>query len=199
MGSICSCGTKQRCRIVILGISPNLKQHIYYTLTKEKITNKKFSQKKVRLYGMNVYLCNVGEDEASRSLWFCNARHADGIIFVIDHDDNETFEEAMDEFRNLMDEKINENINVLVLVNKTRSTDNGENEIHDDVDENKINNDESKIVDVNLNNATVINSKVDYFDEYLNYSNVNIFNCDIMNWKDVDSGLKWLCDRISES
>lgn len=204
MGSICSCGAKQRCRIIILGLARTHKHHIYGTLTQDKIENDKFSQKRIQMYGMNVFLCNVGEDEASRSLWFCNARHSDGVVYVVDLDDNDVIEETMDEFKSLMDDKVNDKINVLVLATRKNPVDIEGNKINDlknaeviksndgnEIRENKINednerkNDEAKIEEI--------------FADYMNCSNVNVLNCDITNWENVDTGLKWLCERISES
>ncbi|KAG0435515.1 hypothetical protein DMUE_4694 [Dictyocoela muelleri] len=146
MGSLCSCGAKPIFRLILQGNDNTGKKIIYSKLTNEDKKYITLDEKMIHIYETDFLLGkeikkNVSKHSRRKKIPF-------GVIFVIDMLEADLLGDVIDDFEAMMQDNILENMNVLVLCNKHR----GSNEELDGIFWNYLNYSNLKIVKCDIEN-----------------------------------------------
>jgi len=113
---------KKDVRILMLGLDGAGKTTILYQLKKEEHYNKHptigFNVERIEHKNFNFNIWDVGGQDKIRHLWIHYYKNTDGLIFVVDSNDQDRIDEAAEELKKLLAEEELKNCPVLVLANK---------------------------------------------------------------------------------
>jgi small GTP-binding protein len=85
---------------------------------RDTIPTSGMNREKISLPKLDIDIYDLGGQEEFRPMWSNYNEESDGLVFVVDASDKERFEEAKEVFYSIIDTQINQNIPVLVLLNK---------------------------------------------------------------------------------
>ena len=127
-GCCCSCCEwcpffgKKNVRILMVGLDAAGKTTILYQLkmgeTVKTIPTIGFNVETLDYKGLNFTVWDVGGQDKIRVLWKHYYQNTDGLIFVVDSNDQDRIEDAAEELKKLLESEDLKNCPVLVLANK---------------------------------------------------------------------------------
>ena len=113
---------KKDVRILMLGLDGAGKTTILYQLKKEEHYNKHptlgFNVERIEHKNFNFNIWDVGGQDKIRVLWKHYYQNTDGLIFVVDSNDQDRIEDAAEELKKLLEAEDLKDCPVLVLANK---------------------------------------------------------------------------------
>ena len=113
---------KKDVRILMLGLDNAGKTTVLYKLkvneTVSSIPTIGFNCESIEYKGLNFGMWDVGGQDKIRVLWKHYYNNADGLIFVVDSNDKDRFEEASEELGKLLIEEELQGLPLLVFANK---------------------------------------------------------------------------------
>eukprot|EP01117_Protostelium_nocturnum_P008914 TRINITY_DN319_c0_g1_i1.p1 TRINITY_DN319_c0_g1~~TRINITY_DN319_c0_g1_i1.p1 ORF type:complete len:175 (-),score=55.11 TRINITY_DN319_c0_g1_i1:173-697(-) len=123
MGNLLSFfSSKRDIRLLVLGLDAAGKTTLLYKLkigeTVSTIPTVGFNVETVEYRNLSFTMWDVGGQEKIRALWRHYFQNTQGLIYVVDSNDSERFEEAREELHRMMNEDELANAAVLVLANK---------------------------------------------------------------------------------
>eukprot|EP01017_Pseudomicrothorax_dubius_P045796 TRINITY_DN7977_c0_g1_i4.p1 TRINITY_DN7977_c0_g1~~TRINITY_DN7977_c0_g1_i4.p1 ORF type:complete len:188 (+),score=37.81 TRINITY_DN7977_c0_g1_i4:28-591(+) len=112
---------KEETKVIIVGLDAAGKTHILYKLKLGEYSNNRiigFDVETARNNNVVFHAWDVGSSERTRPLWRHYFTGAHGLIFVVDSNDREKFEEAKTELYKLLEEEELRKTTLLVFANK---------------------------------------------------------------------------------
>ncbi|MHA1211287.1 MAG: ADP-ribosylation factor family protein [Candidatus Heimdallarchaeota archaeon] len=85
---------------------------------KETIPTMGLNREKINLPKLQLDIFDLGGQTNFRPIWSDYNEESDGLIFVVDASDKERIEESSEIFHDILDHQINQNIPVMILLNK---------------------------------------------------------------------------------
>ena len=165
---------KQEFKISMFGLNDSGKTKILYLLKfGEEITTIPtigFNVEIIDMGDKNLAIFDLGGHKQIRALWHHYLNNINGLIWVYDISNNETFEESQNELKKILDDsQINQNTPLLIYANKC---------------------------DIN-NNGNTIENFVNGIHDYLTNRSYFIKECNIKDLDSYKQGLDWLYSNIN--
>ncbi|KAM0686966.1 hypothetical protein COBT_001801, partial [Conglomerata obtusa] len=122
MGNITEkCCSNITCRILIIGPDTKGKKKIYEKLTGTRIDENIINhyEEKISLFNVRMMICNPVGAEDIPNATKTQAEHSDGVIYVVNYEDKDNFDKAMDDFKFHYDSLCNKShVKILILINR---------------------------------------------------------------------------------
>lgn len=123
-------------RILLLGLGDAGKTTILEKLRSDKVVETAptvgISVEHIKFQSVKMVVWDLGEQDHLRKLWHCCYQQSDGMIFVIDASDRESFRETCVVFDRVINDDLLKGVPLLILINKSNlPTSRSEEEIAD--------------------------------------------------------------------